>query len=93
MTYYIGTLQQCEDYDRQVVIGEGYGKSPGDVTTKYAIAKKHPTEDKYAILAHPSYQSDMEFVEQLSEDWNPQIDENLWLEDDIPANYLDRIAE
>ena len=77
MAYYIGTLQQCEDYDRQVVIGEGYGRNPGDVTAKYAEPVKHPTQNKYAILAHPSYQSDMEFVEQLTEDWNPQIDENL----------------
>ena len=74
MAYYIGTLQQCEEYDRQVVIREGYGRNPGDVTAKYAEPVKHPTQDKYAILTHPSYPSDMEYVEELSEDWNPQTD-------------------
>ena len=77
MAYYIGTLQQCEDYDRQVVIGEGYGRNPDDVTAKYAEPVKHPTQNKYAIKKHSSYEDEnMNLVESLSSDWFPE-QENL----------------
>lgn len=62
---YIGTLEQCEQYDKKVTDGQNYQ----GVTTRWAVPKKHPVEDLYCIVKHKNYESDMELVESLSDDW------------------------
>jgi hypothetical protein len=71
MAYYIGTKQECEDYDQVVTIGENYQGT----TTSWASVIPHPTEDKYAIVAHENYSSELEMLEVLTSNWttNPEI--------------------
>lgn len=63
--YYIGTKQQCEDYNQEVADGENYQGT----TIMWASVIEHPTENKFAILANKKYTSDLETVEKLGSDW------------------------
>ena len=67
--YYIGTKIKCNQYNEQVTQGEGY---VGDVTVKWDSLRKHPNQDLYAIIKHKNYESDMNLIETLSEDWIQQ---------------------
>ena len=70
--YYIGTKRECESYNEHVVDGENYD---GTFTINWAEPIQHPTNESFAILKHPQYDSKMELVESLSDDWLPQIEE------------------
>lgn len=63
--YYIGTKQQCEDYNQEVTEGENYQGG----TTTWASVTQHPTENKCAIVAHEKYTSNLESLESLTQDW------------------------
>ena len=63
--YYIGTQQQCEDYNQEVTLGENYQGG----TTTWASVIQHPTESKYAIVAHEKYTSNLQSLESLTQDW------------------------
>ena len=65
MIYYIGTKQQCEDYNQEVTHGENYRGG----TTTWANILEHPTESKCAIVAHEKYPSQLETIESLNQDW------------------------
>jgi Holliday junction resolvasome RuvABC ATP-dependent DNA helicase subunit len=69
--YYTGTQQQCEAYNQEVTQGENYVGG----TTRWANVITHPTEDKFAIIAHEKYSSELEMLEVLTSDWitNPEI--------------------
>ena len=69
MAYYIGTKQECEDYDQEVTIGENYQGT----TTQWASVIEHAAQEIYAIVKHDNYSSDMEEVEVLPENWYPPI--------------------
>lgn len=71
MGYYIGTLNQCEAYNEKVKTGEKFGS----VTTDWAKPISHPEGEQYAILKHKKYDDEhMQYVLELSEDWNPEDD-------------------
>lgn len=65
MMYYIGTRQQCEDYNQEVTIAENYQGG----TTTWASVIQHPTENKCAIVAHEKYPSQLESLDVLTSDW------------------------
>lgn len=66
--YLIGTEAQCLEYDSAVIAGEGYSGT----TTRWAEPRKHPVEDKWAIVKHKSYDhATMEQVEVLDSTWTP----------------------
>ena len=68
--YYIGTKQQCEDYNQDVTLGQNYQGT----TTQWASVIEHPIENKCAIVAHENYSSELEQVETLSSDWFPNLE-------------------
>lgn len=69
--YYIGTKEQCEAYNAYVKDGENYR----GVTTRWADVKEHPDRNEFAITKHKSYEYEaMQYVAELTEDWNPEID-------------------
>ena len=70
MVYYIGTKQQCEDYNQDVTLGQNYQGT----TTQWASVIEHPSENKCAIVAHENYSSELEQVESLSSDWFPNLE-------------------
>jgi len=70
--YYIGTKRECESYNKHVVDGENYD---GTFTINWAEPIQHPTNESFAILKHPQYDSKMELVESLGDDWLLQIEE------------------
>ena len=61
--YYIGTLQQVTEYNEQVTAGENY---QGE-TTRWSDPIEGETN--WAIIVHPSYESEMELVEELPEEF------------------------
>lgn len=67
MAYYIGTNQECVDYNQEVTVGENYHST----TTNWSDIIKNPTQVQYAIVKHDNYSSDMEEVEVLSDSWHP----------------------
>jgi hypothetical protein len=69
MAYYIGTNQECEDYNQEVTVGENYHGT----TTRWSDIIENPTQVQYAIVKHDNYSSDMEEVEVLPENWYPPI--------------------
>ena len=71
MDYYIGTEQECIDYDTFVTENENYIE--GD---NWANPIKNPTEYKWAILKHPKYTTELydvelNIIESLGSDWFP----------------------
>ena len=69
MAYYIGTNQECVDYNQEVTVGENYHST----TTRWSDIIENPTQVQYAIVKHDKYHSDMEEVEVLPESWYPPI--------------------
>ena len=68
--YYISDNKaDLEAYDNLVVVGEGYD---GTTTKRWANIIEHPNGLQFAILKHEKYQTDLETVEALSQDWFPQ---------------------
>jgi len=66
--YLIGTEAQCIAYDNTVTTGEGYTGT----TTRWAEPRKHPVEDKWAIVKHKNYEeATMEYVAELDSTWTP----------------------
>ena len=65
---YIGTEAQCLEYDSAVIAGEGYNGT----TTRWAEPRKHPLEEKWAIVKHMNYDhATMEWVQELDSTWSP----------------------
>lgn len=60
--YYIGSEQECLDYNEAVKNYQG-------TTTDWALPQKHPEQNLYAILAEPTVTSELEGVGELSNDW------------------------
>jgi len=66
--YLIGTEAECLAYDNAVTAGEGYNGT----TTRWAEPRKHPVEDKWAIVKHKNYTDEtMESVAELDSTWTP----------------------
>lgn len=83
MNFIIGTKEQCEFYNAYVTELKNYN----GVTTKWADAKKHPTQDVWSIVEEPSVPvfnagellidklAGVTVVAQLPDDWAPKEDE------------------
>ena len=72
MSWYIGTLEDCEDYNEKIKSERNY---TGNFTSDWDTPVKHPRRDEYAISAHatqPDSSSGLVFVEQLPEDWHEE---------------------
>jgi len=66
--WYTGSKSQCDYYDDKVTNGEGYNGT----TTRWAEPRKHPVEDKWAIVKHKNYEeATMEYVAELDSTWTP----------------------
>ena len=64
--YYTSTTKaELKEYNQLVTDGENYSSS----TTNWAGVVEHPNGKNYAILMHPSYETELTFVKSLSEDW------------------------
>ncbi len=71
MSWYIGTLEDCDNYNQLITSQSSY---TGRFTTDWDTPIKHPTLELYAIVAHstdPGAGSGLVFAQELSEDWNP----------------------
>ena len=70
MSYYIGTLEECNAYNTKVNQEKAY---KGAVTYNWAVPEHHPTDDYCCIIAksgvEPDEESSLQFVEALGEDW------------------------
>lgn len=74
--YYIGTYEQCVEYNQKVNEAMGY---TGDVTSDWAIPRAHPEDDYYAIISNYSpllmegveadEDSGLQLVADLGDDW------------------------
>lgn len=69
MAFYIGTYQECLDYDKRVTKGESYSVERG---INWGIVYEHPNNTDFAIVKHSDYESSMTFTESLPEDWFPE---------------------
>lgn len=65
--WYIGTEQQCLNYDAYVTANENYSGT----TTNWYNPVKHKDHDIFAIEKHEKYeaQEEMDLVESLPLDW------------------------
>ena len=72
MSWYIGTLEQCEAYNRKVCEVKNY---TGSHTSNWDTPNRHPEEELYCIEAYssvePDEESGLKLAEELTEDWNP----------------------
>lgn len=67
MPFYIGTIEQCEDYNRKVSDGENYQGN----TENWSVLRKHPEAEIYSVRKHWRYEcSSMQSVESLPKEWN-----------------------
>lgn len=66
MKYYIGTEQECIDYDTLVTENENYVNNDN-----WANPIKHTTEEKWAIIAHSKYTSSLAQQSFLEDGWFP----------------------
>ena len=67
--YYISTNKaDLIAYNNLVKVGERYD---GTTTTDWAKVIEHPNGLQYAILRHQKYQTDLQELVTLSEDWFP----------------------
>ena len=55
-------------YNNLVKVGEHYD---GTTTTDWANVIEHPITGQFAILKHQKYQTDLQELVALSEDWFP----------------------
>jgi hypothetical protein len=73
MSWYIGTLEECNAYNQKVNEAKQY---KGSITSNWANPKQHPDGSKWAIVAHstePDEESRLTLVEELTEDWNSEV--------------------
>ena len=71
-SWYIGTQQECEDYNSYVTEQENY---PGPDTNMFSVLTPHPTNGTYAIVKHPNHEDqsrNMTEVLNLDETWYPE---------------------
>ena len=71
MSWYIGTLEECNAYNEKVNEAKAY---TGSITSNWANPRQHPDGSKWAIVAHstePNEESRLTLVEELTEDWTP----------------------
>jgi hypothetical protein len=70
MSWYIGTLEECNTYNEKV---NEFKEYKGSITNNWAVAEKHPEDDYYAIVANesvePDEESSLQIVGELGEDW------------------------
>ena len=72
--WYIGTLQECQDYNTKVNLAKAY---TGSITSNWANPRMHPDGLQCAIVAHstePDEGSGLILVSTLSADWTPVED-------------------
>jgi len=73
MSWYIGTLEECNAYNQKVNEAKAY---KGSITSNWANPRQHPDGSKWAIAANnsiePQEESSLIFTESLSEDWTPE---------------------
>jgi len=69
--YYTGTKEQCDAYNTIVTEGENYQSS----TNQWATVKEHPNGNDFAILKNSKYESELNELQQLPDDWNPETGE------------------
>lgn len=72
MYYTSKNKAELESYNNLVSQSENYD---GVTTIGWAKVVEHPNGEDFAILAHSKYESELETLDRLSEDWFPQ--ENL----------------
>ena len=73
MSWYIGTLEEVEQYNAKVNEAKQY---KGSITSNWANPRQHPDGSKWAIVAHstePDEESRLTLVEELTEDWNSEV--------------------
>ena len=71
MSWYIGTLEECNAYNEKVNEAKAY---KGSITSNWANPRQHPDGSKGAIIAHatePDEESGLTLVDELTEDWTP----------------------
>jgi len=71
MSWYIGTLEECNAYNAKVNEAKQY---KGSITSNWANPRQHPDGSKWSIVAHstePDEESGLTLVEELTEDWTP----------------------
>ena len=71
MSWYIGTLEECNAYNEKVNEAKAY---KGSITSNWANPRQHPDGSEWAIIAHsiePDEESGLTLVEELTEDWTP----------------------
>ena len=75
MSWYIGTLEECNAYNAKVNEAKQY---TGGITSNWANPRQHPDGSKWAILANnsiePQEESNLIFEVQLSDDWTPEVE-------------------
>lgn len=75
MRHYIGTLTACEAYNAKIKKVKGY---KGRATSRWTTIRKHPSKSLFAMRIHegiePDEESTLKLVEELSEDWNEEIE-------------------
>lgn len=69
MSYYLGTYQECVNYDHIVTQGEKYVHNDN-----WAEPRVHPNGNEYAIKKHRNHEVELRLTESLSEDWFPELD-------------------
>lgn len=72
MSWYIGTFEECSEYNAKVNEVKQY---KGSITNNWANPRQHPDGSKWAIVVNASVEKDEEsgllLEAQLSDDWNP----------------------
>ena len=63
--YYIGTKQECEDYNTKVTLGENYQSS----TNRWTNVTSNPNGEGFAILKHENYESEMTLIDKIPDSW------------------------
>jgi hypothetical protein len=75
MSWYIGTLEECNAYNEKVNEAKQY---KGSITSNWANPRQHPDGSKWAIVANnsiePQEESNLIFEVQLSDDWTPEVE-------------------
>lgn len=62
MAFYIGSKQECEDYNKQVTAGENY--KPKTIQWSRVVFDEY--HNAYAIKKHENYLADMQEIENLT---------------------------
>ena len=68
MYYISNNKSDLEAYNNLVVVGEGYD---GRTTQRWANVIEHPEGTQFAILKHQKYETDLQELVALSQDWFP----------------------